>query len=227
MLCAPRLQGFLELNVAQEHLSQTTIGVEAQVIGEPGRAQVGVDDGDGRTALGQHDGQVHERRGLALARNGGGHDEAATTGVGVGEFEVGAQHPKRLSAGGGSTVGRDDRIGAGFERNTAEHGNNGEAFDVVAVVDAAVEQPEDERGDQSDQQPDQQSDGEVEVKLRQRGVIGGDGGVEHADRDRAGTAVSGLLQLVDDDVGETFGDGLRELLGGIRCRRKRCDLNDR
>ena len=215
---APQLQGFLELHIANQHVGQTTIGVEAEVVGEPGSSQIGVDHGDGCAALGQHDGKIHKRRGFTLPRDRGCHQKAAATGVGVGvgELQVGAKHPERLSAGGRRTDGCDDRGGARFERDTAEHRNDRESFDVVAVVDAAVEQPQDEGGDEAHQQSGHQADGEVEVEQGQRGVVGGDSGVEHADRDRARTPGSGRFQLVDDDVGETLRNGLRELLRGIR-----------
>ena len=117
-----------------------------------GAAQIRIDDEDIVAALGAGEGEVVDRRGLALAGTAADEGEGIGVAEGFVEFDVRAEDAVGLGVGG--IAGRFHEHG-NFLGDDGEHRDLEEALDVVEGLHAGVE-VFDEEGEAD---PDNEADG--------------------------------------------------------------------
>ena len=163
VLDARLLQGLVGGDVADEHLGQADLGVDAV-----DRRRPPADAGRRRPArsswpaVGQHAGQVGRHRGLALALVGAGDHHAADRVVDVDEPEVGAQLAEGL--GRGPAVGEVDALGLTAVEvldvgHDGQHRGLDQLLHLLDRAQLAVEVHADERREVAEQDADEPADG--------------------------------------------------------------------
>ena len=178
VLDAGLLEGLVGGDVADEHLGQADLRVDAVDAGDHGPAQVGVDEDGLLAGVGEDAGQVGRHRGLALALVGAGDHHRADRVVDVDEAEVGAQLAEGL--GRGAAVGGVDALGLTAVEvldvgHDGQHRGLDELLDLVDRAQLAVEVHADERREVAEQdagEPTEQEVARVVGRVRRRGQGG-------------------------------------------------------
>ncbi len=94
----PRLQRVIEWEITEQHGGEPNTRGHREHVGDRRAAKVCIDQHDVLACLSKRDGQVDGGRGLALAGDGTGDDQAGHAVIDRQEANVGAQLPERLGA---------------------------------------------------------------------------------------------------------------------------------
>ena len=138
------LDHVLRGHLTGEHMGQTRMPFDTQMVGDGRVAQVGVDEQHLSTVLGQCGGHVHGGRGLAFGRGDRADDDhLALTGdaVGLQERDVGADTAVLLGDRA-ARLGDDDRLLLQQDlivRDAADRRGSEDASDIGGRVDTGVE----------------------------------------------------------------------------------------
>lgn len=121
-VAAPRLEEVRELSPSGQGVGQARGSLDAHHLRQAWPPQVRVDEHHGRTALGDGDGEVRARRGLALGGYGRGDHEGAVGIVRVEVLQIGPQRSERLGPRAAGVVVDDQRafVGVLVEADAAD-----------------------------------------------------------------------------------------------------------
>ena len=141
-------QRLVERHGPGQHLGEADAGLDVEERRHHRATQVAVDEHDLAAAQGQCPGQQRRHRGLALGGLRARDHHGVRRGVGVGEHQVGAQVPQRLTDGPAQEVlGVQPGVQVARARDRADQADVGHAGDVVGTADLGVEpQPQHDDG---------------------------------------------------------------------------------